>query len=134
MNALRRATLFVAGLVAVAIGAAILLAPVAFHWANGIELTENASLLSELRAPGGALVAAGALIILGAFVARLAFTAAAVGALLYLGYGLARVLSIVVDGAPAGGLIVGMAVELALGVACAFILGSLRRDPPAAPA
>ncbi|MEV8632451.1 DUF4345 domain-containing protein [Streptosporangium sp. NPDC051023] len=128
-----KAVLLVSGLVAIGIGGAILLAPVAFHEVNGIHL-DGSSLLSETRAPGGALLATGVLITLGAFVPRLTFTAAIAGALTYLSYGLSRVLSVAVDGVPASGLVLSAAVEMVIGLACALVLvRHIRQDRGAGP-
>ncbi|GGL39495.1 DUF4345 domain-containing protein [Planomonospora parontospora] len=129
-------TLFASGLVVFLIGAATLLAPAALHGLNGIELGVEPGLLSEVRAAGGALLASGVLIGLGAFVPRLAFTAALLGTVTYLAYGLSRVLSIAVDGMPGSGLVLAAAVETALGLACALVLARRRRggsDPRPAP-
>jgi hypothetical protein len=43
---------------------------------------------------------------------------ALLGAALYLGYGVGRVVSTLVDGSPGGSLLGAMAVELLLGLAC----------------
>ncbi|MEV0756149.1 DUF4345 domain-containing protein [Streptosporangium sp. NPDC050280] len=127
-----RLVLLVSGAVMIGIGAAVLFAPAAFHGTNGIELGSDAGLLSEIRAAGGALLAAGALIALGAFVARLAFTATLAGAGIYLSYGLSRLLSITLDGIPASGLVLATALELAIGLACVFVLVRYRhRDTSA---
>jgi len=64
---MKRATLFLSGLVLFGVGIAILFAPHAFHAMNDITLPADPSLLSEVRAPGGALIAIGALVLLGAF-------------------------------------------------------------------
>ena len=121
MHAIRahQATLSISGLIAVAIGIALLLAPAAMHGANGVELSPNASLLSEIRAPGGALLALGGLILSGAFIPRLRFSATLIAAAVYLSYGFARLLSIAVDGMPATGLIGATLTELVLGALCA---------------
>lgn len=118
--------LFVAGLVIIVVGAANLFAPVAFHQANGIEVAADVGLLSETRAAGGVLLVAGMFIMLGAFSARFAVAAAAVGAVGYLTYASARLLGIALDGIPAGGLVLAAVVELVLGLACAYSL--LRRS------
>ncbi|MEV7006738.1 DUF4345 domain-containing protein [Streptosporangium sp. NPDC051022] len=117
-----RFILVLSGLVVIGIGAASLFTPVAFHGVNGIELGGDAGLLSETRAAGGALLATGVLITLGAFVSRLAFTATAVGAVIYLSYGLSRVLSIALDGMPSNGLVLATVLEVVIGAACAFAL------------
>jgi len=56
-----RALLVTSGLIAATIGASILLAPAQFHASNGIELAADPNLLSEVRAPGGALLVLGVL-------------------------------------------------------------------------
>ncbi|MFY1695895.1 MULTISPECIES: DUF4345 domain-containing protein [unclassified Solwaraspora] len=114
--------LAVAGLVVVGIGGAVLAAPEAFHAGNDIEFGGNPSLLSEIRAAGGALLATGVLVALGAFVRRLTFTAALVGAAVYLAYGLSRLFSMAVDGLPATGLVAATVAELILGAACGHVL------------
>lgn len=124
----QRSVLVLAGLVLVAIGSGTLFVPVSFHSANGIDLGGSASLLSETRAAGGVLLAIGVLVMLGAFLARLSFAAAAIGALVYLAYGLARLLSLALDGRPAGILVLATVLELLLGIACALALVRHRGD------
>ncbi|WP_327003296.1 DUF4345 domain-containing protein [Dactylosporangium sp. NBC_01737] len=119
---IRRILLTVAGLVAVTVGAASLFAPVAFRDQYGISIGDDPNLLSETRSAGGAVLAVGVLLIAGAFVARLAFAAAVSGAVFYLAYALSRGLSAALDGAPAGGLVLGGVVELVLGLACCAVL------------
>jgi len=131
-----RALLVVSGLLAASIGAAILFAPVAFHATHGVELGRDADLLSEVRAPGAALVALGGLMLVGAFRRASTLASVAVAAAVYLAYGGARVLSMAVDGVPNAGLVGAAAIELALGGACAFVLlrvfvRSLERTPAA---
>jgi len=114
--------LILSGLIASLIGAAILFAPVAFYATYDIELGKNLSLLNEIRAPGGALLASGILIISGAFVNELTFTATVVSTLLYLSYGLSRVMSIAIDGMPVEGLVQAAVLEIVIGMACIFAL------------
>ena len=54
---LTRILLLFAGLMLFLIGAAILLVPHAFFAESGVTLGHDSSLLSEIRAPGGLLVA-----------------------------------------------------------------------------
>lgn len=119
--------LIISGLIASGIGAAILFAPVAFYATYGIELGSNFSLLNEIRAPGGALLASGILIMSGAFMDKLAFTSVLVSTLLYLSYGLSRVMSIAIDGVPAEGLVQAAVLEIVIGLACVFALLKYRR-------
>jgi hypothetical protein len=118
--------LIISGLIASGIGAAILFSPVAFYASYGIEPGGNISLLNEIRAPGGALLASGILIMSGAFVDKLAFTAVVISTLLYLSYGLSRVMSIAIDGMPAEGLVQAAVLEIVIGLACIFALVKFR--------
>ncbi|MBO4207320.1 DUF4345 domain-containing protein [Micromonospora echinofusca] len=124
-----RTVLLGAGSIVAGIGAAGLFSPAAFHRANGVDLGGDISLLSEVRAAGGALLAAGVLIMLGAVVARWMSTAAALGAVVYLSYGLSRVLGIAVDGVPADGLVIATGAEIVLGLACLLALVRFSRSP-----
>ena len=117
-----RLLLFVSGLVAAIIGGAILVEPHAFHATNGITLGIDPSLLSEVRAPGGLLLALGAMILTGAVRASFAVPATATSAVLFLSYGFARLVSLALDGVPANGLLVAMAIELGLGITSTLAL------------
>ena len=124
-----RTILLLSGLVAIAIGGAILLAPEAFYAPNGVAVGGSISSLNEMRAPGGALLASGVLIMLGGFVPSLTFTSIVVSTVLYLSYGLARVLSMAIDGLPSAGIVAAAVVELLLGLAGAFALQRYRTSP-----
>jgi len=121
-----KSILFSSGLIGAGIGAAILLAPTAMFAINGIDLGGNISLLNEIRAPGGAILACSILVMLGAFVDALTFTSTIISALLYLSYGISRVLSMAVDGKPAEGLVVVAGLEIVIGLVCAFALAKYR--------
>lgn len=117
-----RLLLGVSGLTAIGIGAAILVAPVFFHAGNGIDLGANASLLSEIRAPGGALLVLGTMMLVGVAVSAFTHASTAIAAAVYLAYGASRLLAMALDGLPAPGLIVATGAELAIGLACATVL------------
>ena len=123
-----KVVLFVSGLIAASIGAAVLAVPAAFYASNGIELGSNVSLLNEIRASGGALSAAGILIMSGSFVASLTFTAVVVASLLYLSYGLSRILSFTIDGMPSEGLVQAAALEMVIGVVCVWAFAKYRES------
>ncbi len=116
MQLLTRTSLGLAGIAAGFIGAAILAAPQAFFAGNGVELNANPSLMSEIRAPGGLLLIAGIYLLHQAIVARQLRSALFVGAAVFGAYGLARLLSIVLDGVPSTSLILATAVELAIAI------------------
>ena len=118
--------LFIAGLVAAAVGGAILFVPAEFHATTGITLGDNISLLNEIRASGGALLAGGILVLAGAFRERLAYTSAIVAAVFYFGYGLSRLFSMAIDGTPHTGLLQAAALEIIVGFACLYAFKKLR--------
>jgi hypothetical protein len=122
-----KAVLFVSGLIAAIVGVATLFAPEAFHASSGIDLGGQISLLSEVRAPGAALMASGILIVSSAFADRLAFTSVVVSTLLYLSYGLSRLLRMAVDGMPADDLVLATVLELVVGLTSLFVLARYRK-------
>jgi len=124
-----KATLLISGSFAVGIGAGILFAPEAFYAANNIQLSDDINLLSEIRAPGGAMLASGVLIISGAFVPGLTFSATLVSSLMYLAYGLSRILAMAIDGIPAQSFIVVCVLEMAIGLFNLCMLTKYRKNP-----
>ena len=123
------AILFVAGSVLLSIALFILAAPAGFYAANGIDVGANASLLNELKAPAGLLLAAGVYLLAAVFRRRLADSASGLGAAVYLSYAAARCGSIWADGMPAPGLLQAAALEAVIGLACVAVL--LARRAPA---
>jgi len=122
-----RLLLLISALAAMGIGASLLFAPAQFHASYGIELGRDPSLLSEVRAPGAALLALGALMLLGVFVRTFTQTATIIAAVVYLAYGLARLVSFGLDGMPDDGLIEAAAIELVIGSLCVAALVRSRR-------
>lgn len=125
---LLRGLLLLSGLLAIAIGGSILFNPIGFHASSGLSLPADTNLLSELRAPGGALLSSGLIIGLGAWFRSLEVTAILLSALVYLSYGLSRIFSMYVDGMPAENLLIATFVELAIGALCVICLSLRRRD------
>lgn len=122
-----RAILVISGVVALGIGGAILLAPAAFYASYGIAWSAEPNLASELQGVGGLLLGSGALIVVGAFVARLSFTATLLSAVLYLGYAAGRAVSMTTHGMPSTAIVLSGAVELGLGLLSLFALSRYRR-------
>ena len=114
----RPAVLLVAGSIALAIGAAIVADPVGFHATAGVRLGSEAGLLNESRAAGGAILAVGLLALVGIFAVALRTAALTASAVVYSGYGLARLVSFMVDGVPNPALVWIVALELIMGAAC----------------
>ena len=117
-----RVLLTTSSLIAMAIGASILFDPAGFQASYGIELGPDPNQLSEVRAPGGALLVLGALMLIGVFSRAYTFASTSIAAAVYLAYGLSRLVSFGLDGLPGEGLLVATAFELGLGSACAFAL------------
>ncbi|ATC24764.1 DUF4345 domain-containing protein [Caulobacter vibrioides] len=114
----RPALLLAAGSIALVIGVAILADPVGFHAAGGVRLSAEAGLLNEMRAAGGAILAVGLLALIGVFTVALRTVALTACAVVYSGYGLARLFSFLVDGVPNPALVWITALELVMGTAC----------------
>lgn len=122
-----RPVLLASGLVAVLIAGTILVAPELLYADSGIELDGNATLANELKAPSGALLAAGLMMLAGVFRARYAVASLAAAALVYLSYGLSRLASFAIDGLPHSSLMGATALELSLGTVCLLTLLPARR-------
>lgn len=114
--------LVICGIIGIYVGIEILFFPVTFYKDSGIEIGGNVSLMNELRASGGSLLACGTLVALGAFWVKLRFTAIVLSSLLYLSYGFSRVFSMVVDGMPEEILLYVAALEITIGLICLFAL------------
>ena len=112
--------LIVAGLVGMIVGGANLFVPVAFNASSGIDLGDNISLINEMRASGGGLLLSSIVILMGAFVSRLAFTSTLLATMLYLGYGFSRVVSIMIDGMPSDDLVSVAIFEIFVGLVALF--------------
>ena len=125
---MQKAVLFVAGGLLTLVGSLILAAPVDFYASNNIDLGANVSLLNELKAPAGLLLAAGLFILGAIFVRSIAQTATSLAALIYLSYAGSRFVSMAFDGVPAAGLVQAAALEGIVGLACLALL-MVRRMP-----
>lgn len=116
-----RLILAFSGVLLLVIGGALLTAPQQFLATSGVEIAADPSLLSELKAPGALLIIAGLVLLTGSIQVRFANFALTTGVLVFGGYGLARLLSMLVDGLPSHSLIIATAIELALAVAMALL-------------
>jgi hypothetical protein len=117
----RRIVLVASGLLAIGVGGLILTAPDVFYAAYDIEIS-NTSLVNELKAPAGVLLAAGLIMLLGAFRDALASLALTTAATVYLGYGLTRLLSMAVDGVPHSSLVSAAVLEISVGAIAGFFI------------
>lgn len=119
---INRFVLLLSGLVAGGVAASILIAPDAFYASYGIELGGDRSLTNELKAPAGALLFAGVMILAGSIRTRLMPLSMTTAAAVFLSFGLSRFLSMIVDGVPHEGLVSAAVVEVAMGTICLISL------------
>ena len=122
-----RLILVTSGLIAVAIAATILFAPGAFYAGYGIDVSGNSTLANELKAPAGTLLIAGLMMFAGVIRTRFALASLTVASVVYLSYGLSRVISIALDGVPHSGMVGAAAIEIVIGVICLSMLLRVRR-------
>lgn len=124
----QKVLLLVSGTLLILVATFIIASPEVFYASNHIELGPNVSLLNELKAPAGLLLAAGVFMIGAIFVRSQADTALWLAALIYLSYAGARLASMALDGMPAAGLIQAAALEGVVGLTCLAVL-MIRRMP-----
>ena len=124
---LPRALLGVSGLMLLAIGLSVLFNPVTFAATNGFELPAAPSALSEFRAPGGVLVVSAIVILLSLVHRHRLQLGLMLAALIYGSYGVARLVSIWLDGLPSKALTQATFVELLVGSICLLMVYWLER-------
>lgn len=120
LTRLEKTTLGISGLTAVGVGGFILAAPQAFYASYDITLGDDASLLSELRAPAASLVTLGIFMLAGIWRASLVQLAVASALIVFLAFPTGRLISVAVDGMPSGGIIGALALEIAIAILCIF--------------
>lgn len=121
-----KAILIICGVIFILAGSVALFSPVGFTERNGIDIAGNLSLFSDYRAMGGLILGPGIIILLGAIHHRMAFTSTVVAAVVYMTFSLGRILSILLDGLPAEGLIRATVLETVLGLLAVFALVKYR--------
>lgn len=120
-NVFVKTLLIISGIIGMGVGYALLFFPVAFEASAGITLGKDVNLLSEIRTPGGLLLAGGAIIFFGAFYSKLTYQSMLLSSLIYLSYGLARLVGIIMDGFPSESLMIAMIAELVIGLLSLFV-------------
>jgi len=114
--------LILLGLPLTVLGSLRLFDPIKFFEFSGLVLDNQAGLLSEARGTGGVVVGFGLVIILGAFSQKLAYTSTIAAIVVFLGFGIARVLGFVLEGNPGEGVVQGLMSEFDLGLVRVFAL------------
>jgi len=106
--------LALSGALSLAIGLSVLVIPHAFFASNHIALGSDPNLMSEIRAPGGLLLAAGLIMLWGVISKRNRHIALQTAIVVFGMYGISRLLSLILDGIPSTALIIALAIELIL--------------------
>lgn len=120
--------LSISGLLAAGIAASILFAPDAFYAGYGIDTGADASLANELKALAGMLLISGLLMLAGVVRTELIFVSLGTASLIYLSYGVSRLLSMVVDGIPHSGLVSAAMLETTIGLICLLVFARHRKS------
>lgn len=119
-----RLLLLISGMVAIGIAVAILFAPSVFYAAYGIEFAGDISMTNEMKAPAGVLLVAGLVMLAGVVRTQSMSTSLVAATAIYLPYGMARLISMAIDGLPHGGLVSAALFEIAIGAVCLLTLKS----------
>lgn len=122
MEIFKIVTLSLSGLMLFFVGAMRLSNPIKTYAKNsGIQLENDVNLLNEIRGVAAVMLCAGLIILLGTVVPVLTFTSFIVATLIFIGFAIGRILSMVSDGKPNKQLSQGLVFELvfgALNIAC----------------
>ena len=117
-----RIFLSLCGAIAILIGFAVLFFPHAFFATNHIVLGADPNVLSEIRAPGGLLLASGIVMICGAVLKSFIRAALLTSAVVFSMYGVSRAVSIALDGMPSSSIFGAMIIELTVGCIAAVLI------------
>lgn len=118
--------LILLGLLLTILGSWRLFDPITFFENSGLILSNGAGLLSEARGTGGVVAGFGLVVLLGAFSQRLSYTSTVAAIVIFLGFGIARVVGFALDGNPGEGIIQGIIFEFVLGLLAVFALFNYR--------
>lgn len=113
-------------LILLTFGIIITFDPHTLYAGNQVSLSHDPNILSEIRAPGGLILLSGLFLGLSLILPRLRTLALTTASLLYFGYGMGRVVSIILDGPPSALLLSAMAAEFILGLISISVLIACR--------
>ncbi|MDE4174762.1 DUF4345 domain-containing protein [Phaeobacter sp. PT47_59] len=116
MSYLIKPFLFLSAAVLMMVGVMLSFAPEVLYASSGQVLQDSVLIRSDLRAGGMLLLLSGVFVLWAALRGNQIRPALQLSALIYLGYGLGRIVSIALDGAPDATLVTVTAIEWALGL------------------
>lgn len=109
-------TLAISGLLLFFVGTMRLTNPIKTYEKNsGITLQKDVNLLNEMRGVSALMLSGGVIILLGTILPNIRMISFSAACLIFLGFALGRVFSIVVDGKPNKLIIQGLFSEIVLG-------------------
>lgn len=120
--------LALSGLVGVGIGLYALFWPRALFASSGTILGDDISLMSEIRAPAMVLILFGLVMLAAVAIPAIRQAALWASALIYLSYGLGRLISLALDGVPHANILAALGIEIFIGLLCVYVL-QVRRSP-----
>ena len=82
---------------------------------SGITLSEDVDLMNEVRGLSAVMLSAGIIIVLGTFIPEMKMTSHIVAILIFIGFAIGRITSMLADGSPNKQLKQGLIFELVLG-------------------
>lgn len=109
-----------AGLLLVTVGTMLTFNTDAALASSGIDISENINMYNDIRGGGGLVLGLGILVLLGAFIRKLAYTSTIVAIVAYFSYAAGRVISIGFDGPPSEALVRATIIEGVFGVLTLF--------------
>jgi hypothetical protein len=113
MEILSIITLALSGLLLFFVGTMRLMNPINTYLKNsGIKLEKDVNLLNEMRGVSSVMLIAGAFILLGIFFPQIGILSHAFAILLFMGFALGRIISLVLDGKPNKLITQGLVFEL----------------------
>ncbi len=118
--------LALSGIIGVGIGLYALFWPRVFFASSGTILGDDISLMSEIRAPAMVLVLFGLVMLAALVIPELRKVALWGAALLYLSYGMGRVVSLALDGVPHVNILMALGIEIVIGLLCVYVLRTQR--------
>lgn len=123
MEIIKIIILSLSSLLLIFVGAMRLINPINSYLKNsGIKLENDVDLLNEMRGVSSLMLCGGIIISLGIFIPDLTQISFVVGALIFLGFIIGRLVSAIVDGKPNKQIIQGIIFELVLGAANIYAL------------
>ncbi len=125
MDIIKIIILSLSGLLLVFVGISRMSNPIMAYLKNsGIKLAEDVDLLNEMRGIGSLMLIAGIIVLLSILIPQLALSSHIIGALIFLGFMVGRLISMSKDGKPNKKITQGIIFELVLGLVNVFGLWS----------